>query len=379
MSQADAAVLFRTEDTADGRKIGIATLNSERSLNALSLAMIDALEPQLHAWAADDCIACVWLEGAGAKAFCAGGDIVAMYKAAQAMPSEPVAEVVDFFTREYRLDYLIRTYAKPLVVWGDGFVMGGGIGLMNGASHRVVTERSRLAMPEISIGLYPDVGGTYFLSRMPEGMGLFLGLTAAQVNAKDALWLGMADFALQSDQKDSALEALRGIEWAADAGTNKALADKALNALATLAQGLPEAQLQPQHETIRSLMQGESILDVADQFLAFESDDKAITRGQTTLQAGCPLTAHIVWQQLTHGQTLTLEEAFQLELTLSVNCAIHGDFIEGVRALLIDKDKNPKWQHASIAEVSESDLDRVFAAPWAADEHPLRDLGKPLS
>src|SRR5690554_6615229 len=216
MTSMQDAVLFSTKDTADGHKIGIATLNSERSLNALSLAMIDALEPQLEAWANDDSIVCVWLEGAGEKAFCAGGDIVAMYKAAKDLPKEPVAEVVDFFTREYRLDYRIHTYPKPLLVWADGFVMGGGMGLMNGASHRVVTERSRLAMPEISIGLYPDVGATYFLSKLPDNMGLFLGLTAAQVNAADALYIGLADFAIASDMRDNTLHALTNASWSDD-------------------------------------------------------------------------------------------------------------------------------------------------------------------
>src|SRR5690554_6159952 len=235
MTSMQDAVLFSTKDTADGHKIGIATLNSERSLNALSLAMIDALEPQLEAWANDDSIVCVWLEGAGEKAFCAGGDIVAMYKAAKDLPKEPVAEVVDFFTREYRLDYRIHTYPKPLVVWGDGFVMGGGMGLMNGASHRIVTERSRLAMPEISIGLYPDVGGTYFLSRLPEGMGLFLGLTAAQVNAADALWLGMADLALASDQKESTLHSLAAIPWTESVEVNQGLITAVLEKLASYA------------------------------------------------------------------------------------------------------------------------------------------------
>src|SRR5690554_4655998 len=267
MTSMQDAVLFSTKDTADGHKIGIATLNSERSLNALSLAMIDALEPQLEAWANDDSIVCVWLEGAGEKAFCAGGDIVAMYKAAKDLPKEPVAEVVDFFTREYRLDYRIHTYPKPIVVWGDGFVMGGGLGLMIGASHRIVTERSRLAMPEISIGLYPDVGGTYFLSRLPEGMGLFLGLTAAQVNAPDACWLGMADFALNAEQKESGLHALCAVHWTDSAEVNRHRVSDALAQLADYAHELPEPVLKPQHETIKTLMTGDSLQTVVTQFL----------------------------------------------------------------------------------------------------------------
>lgn len=368
------AVVFEEIDTVSGKKIGLARLNSEKSLNALSLDMILLLTPQLQAWQADDAIACVWLEGAGEKAFCAGGDIVAMYHAMAAMPEEPVQEVVDFFHAEYRLDYLIQTYQKPLLVWGDGFVMGGGMGLMNGASHRVVTERSRLAMPEVSIGLYPDVGATYFLSKMPDNMGLFLGLTAAQVNAADALYLGMADFAIASDMRDNTLQALTNASWSDDVELNLATLSDTLLQRKLSDDKMPSADLYDRRELISKLMTGEDIQTVAAQFLAYESDDKLLSRGQATLANGCPLTAHIVWQQLQFGGELSLADAFRLELTLSVNCAAKGDFREGVRALLIDKDRNPKWSHNGIADVHADDLDVMFSAPWGEGEHPLHDL-----
>lgn len=368
------AVVFEEIDTVSGKKIGLARLNSEKSLNALSLDMILLLTPQLQAWQADDSIACVWLEGAGEKAFCAGGDIVAMYHAMAAMPEEPVKEVVDFFHAEYRLDYLIQTYQKPLLVWGDGFVMGGGMGLMNGASHRVVTERSRLAMPEISIGLYPDVGATYFLSKLPDNMGLFLGLTAAQVNAADALYLGMADFAIASDMRDNTLQALTNASWSDDRDLNLATLSDTLLQRKLGDDKMPNADLSDRRELISKLMTGADIQSVCAQFLAHQTDDKILSRGQATLAAGCPLTAHIVWQQLQFGGELSLADAFRLELTLSVNCAAKGDFREGVRALLIDKDRNPQWSHHDIADVHADDLDAMFSAPWGDGEHPLHDL-----
>ena len=206
-------------------------------------------------------------------------------------------------------------------------------------------------------------------------MGLFLGLTAAQVNAPDACWLGMADFALNAEQKESALHALCAVHWTDSAEVNRHRVSDALAQLADYAHELPEPVLKPQHETIKTLMTGDSLQTVVTQFLNFSSEDKALSKGQQTLAAGCPLTAHIVWQQLAHGPSLSLAEAFQLELTLSVNCAVKGDFIEGVRALLIDKDRNPSWQHATIAEVTEKDLDAMFRSPWGQDEHPLRNLG----
>lgn len=368
------AVVFEEIATVSGKKIGLARLNVEKSLNALSLDMILLLMPKLQAWQDDADIACVWLEGAGEKAFCAGGDIVAMYHAMAEMPDEPVKEVVDFFHAEYRLDYLIQTYQKPLLVWGDGFVMGGGMGLMNGASHRVVTERSRLAMPEISIGLYPDVGATYFLSKLPDNMGLFLGLTAAQVNAADALYIGLADFAIASDMRDNTLHALTNASWSDDVELNMATLSDTLLQRKLTDERMPTAELYERRDLISSLMKGDDIQQVSAQFLAYTTDDKLLSRAQATLKAGCPLTAHIVWQQLQFGGELSLADAFRLELTLSVNCAARGDFREGVRALLIDKDRQPKWSHNDISDVYADDLDAMFNAPWGENEHPLHDL-----
>lgn len=368
------AVVFEEIATVSGKKIGLARLNVEKSLNALSLDMILLLMPKLQAWQDDADIACVWLEGAGEKAFCAGGDIVAMYHAMAEMPDEPVAEVVDFFHAEYRLDYLIQTFKKPLLVWADGFVMGGGMGLMNGASHRVVTERSRLAMPEISIGLYPDVGATYFLSKLPDNMGLFLGLTAAQVNAADALYIGLADFAIASDMRDNTLHALANASWSDDNELNLATLTDTLLQRKLADELMPTAELYERRDLISSLMTGDDIQQVSAQFLAYETDDKLLSRAQATLKAGCPLTAHIVWQQLQFGGELSLADAFRMELTLSVNCAARGDFREGVRALLIDKDRQPKWSHNDISDVYADDLDAMFNAPWGESEHPLHDL-----
>src|SRR5690606_15192614 len=189
--------------------IGIATLNVPRALNALSLEMIDLLKMQLDDWQQDARIAAVWLDAEGDKAFCAGGDVVRLY---QSMVDTPTGErnhyAEAFFGREYQLDYLLHTYGKPVICWGHGIVMGGGLGLMSGCSHRVVTEKSRIAMPEITIGLHPDVGGSWFLSRMPGRTGLFLGLTGANINAADALYIGLADRAIGSGLKAQVFDAL---------------------------------------------------------------------------------------------------------------------------------------------------------------------------
>jgi enoyl-CoA hydratase/carnithine racemase len=371
-----SVVQFEERATESGKRIGIARLNSEKSLNALSLDMIQLLQPQLDAWAGDDEIACVWLEGAGEKAFCAGGDIVAMYKAMKEQPGELVDEVADFFGQEYRLDYTIHSFPKPFIVWGDGIVMGGGMGLMNGASHRVVTETSLLAMPEITIGLYPDVGATHFLNSMPEGCGLFLGLTGAHMNATDALFLKLADHFVAREHKEQVLEALAAVQWGETQSLNQQKVTDVLSQVGEHDSKLrPAGQVEQHHDLIKELTGGADIESVVAAITALESDDKWLSRAAKTLAHGCPMTAHIVWNQLHFGKDLQLADCFRLELTLSVKCATRGDFAEGIRALLIDKDKQPKWQHANVGEVDAEEVDAFFTSPWEQQEHPLADLG----
>lgn len=368
-------VLFEELQTPSGFKLGVATLNSEKSLNALSLDMIQLLQPQLNAWAAADDIAAVILQGAGEKAFCAGGDIVAMYRAMEAKPGVLVDEVADFFSQEYRLDHTIHTFPKPFIVWGHGIVMGGGMGLMNGGSHRIVTERSLLAMPEITIGLYPDVGATHFLNKMPTGCGLFLGMTGAHINATDALFLELADHFVSSSQKSELFEALRNLDWAAAHETNQQRVTKLLASFtATAEQQPPAAQVEAHLDVIQKVTTGVEAADVVHAIVHEAIDDAWFNRAQKTLASGCPMTAHIVFNQLQHGTDLSLADCFRMELTLSVQCCTRGDFREGIRALLIDKDKQPKWQHESVAAVDAETVDAFFTAPWSAAEHPLSNL-----
>ena len=199
-------VLFQEISSNNGKKVAVITLNSPQSLNALSDDMISLIYPKLKQWKNQDDIVAVFLQGQGDKAFCAGGDIVHMYNDITADKGNYSSGVEKYFANEYELDYFIHTFEKPFIVWGNGIVMGGGLGLMVGGSHRVVTEKSRIAMPEISIGLYPDVGGSYFLNRMPNNCGMFLGLTGASINAADAKYCHLADYFIASENKDILIE-----------------------------------------------------------------------------------------------------------------------------------------------------------------------------
>ncbi len=367
-------VHFEELTCASGKRLGLARLNSEKSLNALSQAMIDRLGPQLAAWEQDEDIALVILEGAGEKAFCAGGDIRALYQALLDNPDKGGEAVQDFFISEYRLDYQIHCMKKPVLVWGHGIIMGGGLGLMAGASHRVVTETARIAMPEVTIGLYPDVGGTYFLSRMPGKAGLFLGLTGASINAADALYVGLADHFVSFDDKGALLDTLCNVSWGSTTSLNHQKLSDVLGRFESQAKvKLPRGQVKAHQEQIDQLCAGE-LTQVVANITGLESDDKWLARARDGLKHGCPTTVHMVFKQLDKGGALSLADCFRLEAGLSYRCGELGEFREGVRALLIDKDMQPNWRFGSVAEVDAEALDYLFTSPWPADGHPLKDL-----
>ncbi|MBL0230854.1 MAG: enoyl-CoA hydratase/isomerase family protein [Moraxellaceae bacterium] len=362
-----ALVLFQELACASGKRIGIAQLNSEKSLNSLNLAMIQLLTPQLQAWAKDEGIVAVFLHSAGEKAFCAGGDVKQICLAVRANGIDD-SSAVDFFSAEYRLDYLIHQYPKPLIVWATGFSMGGGIGLLAGASHRIVTETSRLAMPEISIGLYPDVGGSWLLSRLGK-VGLFLGMTGAQINAADALSTQFASHALASGTRHDVMNALTQMDWDEDTQAHHHQISQLLMRyqLSDLAQGQLDI-------AAADIEQRTSATDLAQlyQQLIQPSDNPWLHKAAMTLKRGSPTSAALIYRQWQNGKDLSLAECFKQELTLSVQCARHPDFIEGVRALLVDKDQNPQWQAATIAQVTEAYVEEHYKRLWR--KHPLADL-----
>ncbi|MFC3285144.1 enoyl-CoA hydratase/isomerase family protein [Litchfieldella rifensis] len=368
------AVRFDELPTRDGGYIGIATLNAPKTLNALSLEMIQQLDVKLKNWAADRNVVAVWLEGAGDKAFCAGGDVVALYRATTDDAKEVNAFPETYFAAEYRLDYRIHRYPKPLLVWADGIVMGGGLGLMAGGGHRLATETSRIAMPEITIGLYPDIGASWFLNRMPPGVGAYLGLTGAQLNARDALDLGLADRIVPRDRREALLGALEEADYG-----SRSLCDLHSGVHGVLnrfenREIAPAAQVWPRLDHIQSLTACADAATATRRILADRSDDEWLVANRARLEVGCPLTAQLVWRMLARHRHGSLADAFRDELTLSVQCCRRGDLVEGVRALLIDKDKNPRWSHVSVAAVPEADIEAMLAPLWSPDEHPLHDL-----
>ncbi|MFL9924758.1 enoyl-CoA hydratase/isomerase family protein [Herbaspirillum lusitanum] len=389
MTQNSNPVAFEEWSAQGGRRIGVATLASEKTLNALSLDMVNLLTPQLRKWQADPAIAMVILQAQGEKAFCAGGDLQQLYKTMLEHHAAPDREdirgnpyAVEFFEHEYRLDYLIHTYSKPILCWGHGIVMGGGIGLMAGCSHRVVTEKSRLAMPEITIGLYPDVGGSWFLSRMPGKTGVFLALTGALMNANDAIYAGLADYTIGQQHKQALIDQLLAQRW--DSGDDHAALDglllQAQDDGASVAEPAAEpivfaaSQLRAHQDLINALCGKPTLPEIVSAILALEVEDAWLRKAVATLRAGAPASAWLGYALQKKVRHMSLAEVFRLEFGVSLQCAARPDFSEGVRALIIEKDQKPKWKHATLEQVDADWVEGFFASPWTRENHPLADL-----
>ncbi|MDY0308193.1 MAG: enoyl-CoA hydratase/isomerase family protein [Castellaniella sp.] len=371
-------VLFQEIPGHDGRRIGVATLNSPRTLNGLSLAMCQLLDARLQAWAADDGLVAVVLNGAGDKAFCAGGDLHGLYRGMLDSPAGDAwanVQAREFFATEYRLDHRIHSYPKPVLCWASGIVMGGGVGLMLGASHRVVTGTTRFAMPEVTIGLYPDVAGTWMLSRLPRGIGTFLAFTGAQLGAGDCLHYGLADRLCDANGFDALLGALAATDWTDDPTRHAAQVDAVLDACQAAA---PEpGPLQRHADRIRLACGRADFLEIGAAISAWKDDpDPWLARAAATFLAGSPGSARLSHTLLARARHQSLAETFRMEFTASLHCCAEPDFREGIRALLIDKDKTPRWNPAT-REQATADWVQRFLAPLGPDglPHPLADLG----
>ncbi|MDM7861025.1 enoyl-CoA hydratase/isomerase family protein [Alteromonas sp. ASW11-36] len=381
----EQSVICTTIATEADTFIGHIRLNKPAALNAIDLSMVRRIDAQLLEWEGNEDIVCIVLDGIGDKAFCAGGDVVSMYNAMRQEPGKTPQFLQDFFNLEYQLDYRIHTYDKPIIVVGNGIVMGGGLGLFNGASHRVVTATSRIAMPEITIGLYPDVGGSWFLQKMRDNLGLFLGLTGASMNAVDALYVELADYYLGVYTSEDLIDALKRQPWPSERSTINAVREmhQVVNIVLKTFDGLskdrPSAQIEPAVNIIAQACNATDVETVANNILALDStDNKWLARAQKGLANGSPITAHIVFEQMRRAQSLSLADCFRMELDLSCRCGEFGEFAEGVRALLIDKDMQPQWRFNSISAVPQETIEWFFTSPWTTEEHPLALLGQSL-
>ncbi|WP_089400454.1 enoyl-CoA hydratase/isomerase family protein [Noviherbaspirillum humi] len=350
------------------RRIGFITLNRAAALNSLSLPMIRTMTEQLQAWRSDPAIDAVVVDSSSDKAFCAGGDIRFFHRAGSSTPAGGSALLEDFFTEEYALNHLVHHYPKPYVALMNGIVMGGGMGIAQaGAASRlrVVTERTRMAMPEVNIGLFPDVGGSHFLSRARGQVGTYLALTGEAIGAADALFAGLADVCLPSAR----LEELRAALRQSHADDVHALIDR----FAVSQDTLPAPGLLAVNEA--AIERHFSLATVGEIMASLGRDDSPFAR--SCLQAmgrRSPLMMCVALEQLRRGAGMHIADCLRMERSMMRCCFEQGEALEGIRALVIDKDNQPRWQPARLDEVTEAMIARFFEPAWPAHAHPLRDF-----
>ncbi|BBK37118.1 enoyl-CoA hydratase [Allostella sp. ATCC 35155] len=337
--------------TADG--VGTAVLDRPKALNALTLPMIRELAPALDVWAADPQVRAVIVKGAGDRAFCAGGDVRAIWEAGRngrdASADHPTRA---FFREEYRLNRQIHRFPKPYVALLDGITMGGGVGLSVHGSHRIVTEKTMFAMPETAIGLFPDVGATWFLTRCPDRVGTWLALTGARLKGADVLVADPAAHFVPSERLPELEAAIRSGQPVDDA-------------VAAMRADPGPGTLGPHRDTIRRCFAHGTVEEILDALardggeFARETRDGLMHRSPTSLR--------VVLEQMKRGQGLSIEDALVLEYRLVQGCMDGHDFFEGIRAVLVDKDHAPKWQPSRLEDVGPDIVERHFRTPPEGD------------
>ncbi|MBA4329987.1 MAG: 3-hydroxyisobutyryl-CoA hydrolase [Polaromonas sp.] len=356
-------------------QVGFITLNRPKALNALSLPMVRELAAALTAWRDDPAVLAVAIRGSNKVGrpgtpealfggFSAGGDIRFFHEVALAGDSA----LDDFFTEEYQLNHLIHNFPKPYIAFMDGVVMGGGMGISQGAKVRIVTERSKLAMPETNIGLFPDVGGGYFLSRCPGSVGEYLALTGVAIAADEALAYGLADIQLPASELPALWQALGDQAFASAAALDAWIAT---HLIATTP--YPK-RAGGQFDEYFSLARVKHMVDALE-----ASHDEAARKIGAMLRKRSPLMLHVTLEQIRRARSMRLADDLRMERDIVHHCfhlrpGAASETVEGIRALAVDKDYTPKWNPARIEDVKPEMTQAFFTSPWSADQHPLRDL-----
>lgn len=339
--------------------LGVATLNRPKAVNALTAGMVDLLLRQLTAWAADDDVAAVVVQGAGERGLCAGGDIVAIYQDML----RGGHRTADFWQTEYRVNSLIAGFPKPYVALMDGLVLGGGVGISAHGNVRVVTERTRMGMPETTIGFAPDVGGTFLLSRAPGEAGTHAALTGAHLGAGDALFLGLADHYVPSQALPLLVAALE--------------TERPEDAVVRFAEPAPASVLAGQRDWIDACYASADAEDIVSRLRAWTgSGQEEAVEAANTIETKSPTSVKVTLASLRRAATLTLDEALAQEYRAGIRFLAGPDFREGIRAQVVDKDRNPQWKPATLADVLPGQVDRFFEplADGELDLHPQAPL-----
>jgi enoyl-CoA hydratase len=325
------------------------TLNRPQALNAITLDMAVAMTALLHEWQSDPSVGAVLIDGAGDRGLCAGGDIRALYEAARSkQPITADALPARFWATEYKLNVLIARYAKPIVAVMDGLVMGGGVGLSAHAAHRVVTERSAIAMPEVGIGFFPDVGTSFLLARAPGCLGTYLALTGQRVGAADALLCGLADIHLPADRLGELPAVLANCRSHAEVRAG----------LERLSLAPAPARL-PKHDWIDACYDGEKLEEIIERLRTCRATDAQAALD--VMRTASPTSLKVTLRNIRSAAAFErLEQSFAQDYRIALACIAGHDFIEGIRAAIIDKDRRPRWRPDTIEAVTREIVDRHF-------------------
>lgn len=334
--------------------LGLVTLNRPKALNTLSLAMYRVMDPKLVEWASDPAVRAIAVQGAGDRAFCAGGDVRAIYDARAHPQDRPGDYKADFFREEYRLIERVHRFPKPYVALMDGIAMGGGMGVSVNGSHRVATERSLCAMPEVHIGLFPDVGATRYLNLCPGRIGLYLALTGTRIKAADMLYCGFATHYVRHERIAELTGSLARVDWRA--GEERAQVDAVLE---RYRESPGEPRLASLRAEIDRCFAGESVEAILEA-LANDGGDWA-RETRATIERASPISLKITFHQMKLGEAgMDIEAALALEYRMTQHVMAAHDFFEGIRAVLVDKDQQPRWDPASLADIGEEEVARYF-------------------
>jgi enoyl-CoA hydratase len=329
-------------------------LNRPKVLNSLSLSMVRAMKAALERFADDPEISCVILKGEGERGLCAGGDIRVIYESGRSEDTE----VTRFWREEFPLNYAISHYAKPYVALMDGIVMGGGVGVASHGAHRIVTERTRLAMPETGIGYVPDVGATWLLPRAPGETGTWMGLTGEVIGAADAIYAGLADVNVPSERLSALVEALGELKGGASSEQVRAVIDR-------FAVMPGESQLEAHRAQIDRTFCFDTVEEIVETL--DREDDAFAIAAREAIAKRSPTSLKLALRLLRRGrESSSLVECLEREFTAGAEILRNHDFYEGVRAAIIDKDRNPKWSPARLEDVGQAELDRYFVV-----RHPV--------
>ncbi|WP_028389554.1 enoyl-CoA hydratase/isomerase family protein [Legionella fairfieldensis] len=327
--------------------LGIVTLNRPQALNALTLDMIKALQQQLLCWEKENSIHAVIVRAEGGKAFCAGGDIRRLYETGRNGEDK-----MSFFWHEYRLNHYIHQFSKPYIPLMDGITMGGGVGISLHGSHPIATQNFSFAMPETGIGFFPDIGASYLLSRCPGAMGIYLGLTGNRLSAEEAKALGLVKEVVAADRQETILEQLLTIDLSTNAS------EKVTATLRKFALPLEEFALKDEQQAINTCF---ALNTVEKIYAALEQrDDEWATNVLCNLEKKSPLSLKITLAQILKAEFLSLKECLEMDYCLVSHFMRDHDFYEGVRALLVDKDKRPHWQPENLSLVSDTKVAGYF-------------------